>query len=158
MNKTKLLVYLLFVAGLISCSKESPYEIRSLYIEYNNIPADIQKMIEQQVENKKDTVFNFAKTSEKKQYIIYRFYSASQLPKENLLDGTRKIRLSVLNEKDSIGNPLYQVELYKSEQSQWKRTWNLGSTSFYSDTIVSDKYIGQALISSLNISDWKGLP
>ena len=138
--------YLLIILSLIyffltSCKPENPYEIRNLYIEYQNVPEDIKRQIDVFIENKQDTVYNFAKQNNEKNTIIYKFYDASQLPESNLLDGTRKIRLSLLKEKDSIGNPLYCVELYKSEQSRWKRNWNLGSTPFYSDTLVSNIYI-----------------
>lgn len=158
MNKANLLICILLLTGLISCKKESPYEIRSLYIEYSNIPENIRKQIDMNVLNRSDTIYNWTKTDHAKDSIIYKYYFADELPESNLLDGTRKIRFSLLDKKDSIGNPYYKVELYKSEQSKWKRTWNLGMTPFYSDTIVSDKYIAEVFSSRLNMPQWKGLP
>lgn len=159
MSKLRLLIQILTIAGLASCQEnKSPYEIRNLYIETQNLPSGIKNAIEKSLENRRDTVYNYASTEGQKDSIIYKFNMAETLPKSNLLDGTRKITVLLSNEKDSIGNPLYRVELYNSEKSEWKRVWNLGNTPFRSDTIVSDAHIEQVLLSSLDIRYWKGLP
>lgn len=101
MNKCLLIILIVYCQ--ISCRHESNYELRKLFIEYKNIPEDIQSQIEISVLNKRDTIYNWGKTDHGKESIIYEYYPANQLPKSNLLDGTRKICLSLLDQKTLLG-------------------------------------------------------
>lgn len=149
-----LLIGLLFV----SCNNRSKYEDRKLFIESENLSQSLKKSFENSYANKRDTVYNFGKIDEKEgDSIIYVFLNADILPKSNLLDGTRKIGIGLLNETDSVGNPLYYVHFYKSEEGKWIRTWNLGNTSFYSDSLLSEQEICSVLLARLKPQGWKGL-
>lgn len=160
MNKYLNIILSAFIVQLfMSCNERPKYEVRKLFVESENLPEAIRECFEDSYKNRRDTIYNFAwSVDNSADSIIYVYYNADILPKSNLLDGTRKIKIGLLEEKDSANNPLYYVHLYKSEQDKWVRTWNLGNTSFYSDTIVSEAYMNRVLNSWLNVSFWKGLP
>lgn len=149
----------LFLSGFGCKPQSKKYEIRKVFIETDKLPIGIKQCIVGKFTNEADTLYNFTKSKpEDGDSIIYRFLDADSLPSTNLLDGTRKISLVLFNEKDSVGNPYYAVESYASERSQWKRTWNLGRTSFYNDTLLTDDNICGILFEWLNFHNWKGLP
>lgn len=160
MRSYKLLVLLVLVI-LVGCKPENntKYEERKLFAEMVNLPSEVEQCIRSHYTGRVDTVYNYGRGDKEKEYIVYKFFDADSLPKTHLLDGTRKIRLLLLNEKDLVGNPLYSQHLYLSEKSNWKRVRNFGDTPFCgSDTLVSNKYICEILSNRLNIQYWKALP
>lgn len=159
---SKFLLFIFLICTFLSCSKkqnkdsDNRYELRNIYIEAINLPDSISSKFIDLFENKIDTVYNFYKGDSN--YIIYKFKDARDLPTANLLNHTRKVRFTLYNEKDSVGNPYYSYSLYESDNSEWRRTFNFGKTSFREDTIVNDDFILETFRHFLSFNNWKGLP
>lgn len=155
MNKILILLLVIFLVFLFSCKRDN-YETRNIYVEGRNLPDSILSVFSNAVTNRCDTIHDWGK--EDGNYIIYKYHDASVLPKNNLLNGTRKVVIELFDERDSVGNPYYSFSLYNSEDSTWKRVYNFGRTSFYMDTVVSSEFIANSLIKRLDFKNWKGQP
>lgn len=121
---------LLFFAG---CNKKpSNVIIKDLYIETVNFPEDIKSCFTSRFENRMDTSWVINDT-----VYMYRYKDASLLPDSNLLDNTKKMRISILEKSDSIGNPIFSVEVFKTEESKWRRVSNSSNNPARVDTLLS---------------------
>lgn len=159
---SKYFLFLVLLCSFISCSnkentkQDDKYEIRKIYIETINFSDSTLSKLRAVFTDRADTIYNFYRNDSS--FIIYKFKDASELPISNLLNGTRKINFRLYDERDSIGNPYYSFSLYESENSEWKRVYNFGRTSFYQDTLIDEDFILQEFIHRLNFRTWKGLP
>lgn len=149
---TKILIVLIFILSLTSCNtkhsdnNKSKVIIQNLYIETQNFPDDTKSCIESKFENRIDTSWVINDT-----VYMYHYRNADLLPNSNLLDNTKKIRISILDEKDSIGNPIFSVEVFRTEQSKWRQTSNSSRNLMYSDTLLSKQEICNQIVNSTNI-------
>lgn len=158
MNKIALIIlFFICISGIYSCSSDKgKYEVRNIYIDANIAYPEIKACFENGYKGKADTLYNF--TGEGADSIIYRYHNFGELPTSNLLNGTRRFRISLYERKDSLGNPIYNMEHFKWDVSDWRRIGNFGETSFYSDSLLSKEEICNRLLHRLDFRYSKMIP
>lgn len=140
------LLVILFLGACTSKNKEEEPKRKNIYVEFVNFPEDIRPCLE-------NNLFNEA--GNEKGLAIFRDYNymdAKVLPDNNLLDNTMKFKITLKDEKDSIGNPAaFSVELFKTERSNWKRVANSGHNPFYIDSVLTSNQICDYITGSIFI-------
>lgn len=163
-NKTKLAILTILVIAIslgYSCSSDkNKYEVRNIYVDANIAYPSIKNCFESRLKTMTDTLFNWEKNygQEGSDSIIYNYLDFKGLPTTNLLDGTRRYRISLYEEKDSIGNPLYNMEHFIWDVYDWRRIANFGKTSFYADSLLTEDEMCRFLVKRLSFEYSKALP
>lgn len=156
-NITFIISSIFCLLGIYGCSSDkNKYEVRNIYVDANIAYPSIKTCFENGYKSISDTLYNF--TGEGADSIIYKFHDAKELPSSNLLNGTKKIRISLYEKRDSVGNPIYNTEHYIWDVTDWRRIFNFGETSFYSDSLINEKEMCEFLLSRLNFRYSKMLP
>lgn len=143
-----LFIVLTLILCFNSCGKKrnSNSKIKNLYIETVNFTPELKLCFDSHffAGQKTDTTWLLPDT------IIYHYKDAILLPDSNLLDYTKKMRITLL-EKDSVGNPAFSVEVFRSENSKWVRTSNSSRNPIYADTLLSHGQLCERIIGSTHI-------
>ncbi|MDL2214885.1 hypothetical protein LJC00_01690 [Dysgonomonas sp. OttesenSCG-928-M03] len=132
----KLLTLFVVIAFcLLGCKKKDQsnnIKIQNLYLETVNFSPELKACFDDYFFNrhKSDTTWFVPDT------VIYYYKDASALPDKNLLDYTKKMRITLL-EKDLVGNPAFSVEVFQTEKSEWRRTSNSSHNPFRVDSLLS---------------------
>ncbi len=130
-----LLISVSFYFLLGSCSEKeekSNIKIKNLYIETVGFTPELKLCFDDYFfgQRKRDTLWVLPDT------VICQYKDADILPDNNLKDYTKKMRVTLLK-KDSIGNPPFQIEVFHSEGSKWKRSSNSGSNPMCRDSLMT---------------------
>lgn len=162
-SRIQSLFLLLISITIISCSdrkdrNKTNSEVRKVYVELKGTPESVTDYILQSMIDRRDTIGIQDEQQGNVQMIVYSFYDAKELPESNILDGTRKLRLELYSEVDSVGNPYYSYSWYKSSNSEWIRTMNFAKRSINQDSLVSEQFIKDLLVSLINIRMLKQIP
>jgi len=148
----KILLVLVLSSIFIGCNNNShnkedlSSDISSLYIETVNFTPELKLCFDNNFFNNPDT--DTLWTAPYK--TIYRFNDASVLPDKNLLDYTKKMRITLLK-NDSVGNPVFSVEVLHTENSKWVRTSNSGRNPVYADSLLSAEQICEYITNSVKV-------
>lgn len=141
-----LILFFVFAFCLLGCKKKEQLnniETRNLYLETVNFSPELKACFDDYFFNQhtSDTIWFMPDT------VIYCYKDASVLPDKNLLDYTKKMRITLL-EKDSVGNPVFSVEVFQTEQSEWRRTANSSHNPFRLDFLLSPDELCRSITAS----------
>lgn len=147
-NVFKILFIVLALICFNSCGKkqDSNFKIKNLYIETVNFTPELKSCFDSHFFNEHNTDTTWFLPD----IIIYHYKDAISLPDDNLLDYTKKMKITLL-EKDSVGNPFFAVETFRSEESKWIRTGNSSRNSVYSDTLLNMEQLCKHIIDRTHI-------
>ncbi|NDV67531.1 hypothetical protein [Dysgonomonas sp. 25] len=164
MNKVYIIIMCIIISllgVLYSCSSDKgKYEVRNIYVDANIAYPEIKACFENSYKGMSDTLYNWEKpyTKEGADSIIYNYFDFKELPSGNLLNGTRRYRISLYEKKDSVGNPTFNMEHFIWDVSDWRRIANFGETSFRVDSLISQDELCNILIRELDFRYSKMLP
>lgn len=149
MNKSvSILIIILGVALFNACNKKQAKSrhTRNLYLETVNFTPELKTCFDDYFFNQRnfDTTWVIVDT------VVLHYKDASTLPDKNLLDNTKKMRITLL-EKDSIGNPAFSVEVFRTENSKWVRSSNSSNNPIRLDTLVSSDQLCDIITKSTYI-------
>lgn len=149
MNKSvSILIIILGVALFNACNKKQPKNphTQNLYLETVNFTPELKTCFDDYFFNQRkfDTTWVIVDT------VVLHYKDASILPDKNLLDNTKKMRITLLK-KDSISNPAFSVEVFHTENSKWVRSSNSSNNPIRFDTLVSSDQLCDIITGSTYI-------
>ena len=139
-------LFVVFLSCFYGCRQKTSKEVHNLYLETVNFTPELKSCFDDYFFNqrKSDTTCVMPDT------VICYYKDASVLPQDNLLDYTKKMRVTLL-EKDSVGNPAFSVEVFFTEGSKWKRGANSGRNPMYVDSVLNIKQLCERITNSTYI-------